>query len=141
MTLALPARPDLRERAPGAVHVDGTARPQVVDEASDPWLARVLERFELRTGCPALINTSFNLHREPIVCSADDARRTAAQADLDAVVIGAELELGDAHARARELAETPAGGMSWNGGKPTGSASPPAIVGPTASDAVLEDRR
>jgi len=81
-------RPGVERELPGAVHSDGTARPQVVTRESDPWLWQVLETFESRTGCPALVNTSFNLHREPIVCSAEDAERTARASGLDALVVG-----------------------------------------------------
>jgi carbamoyltransferase len=91
MTLALPMREAFAAQAPGAVARDGTARPQVVSDQGDAWLAAVLLRFQALTGCPALINTSFNRHREPIICSAAEAIETARSVKLDALVIGAEL--------------------------------------------------
>jgi carbamoyltransferase len=91
MTLALPVRRSFAEAAPAAVHVDGTARPQAIDHGDDAWLVSVLERFHALTGCCALVNTSFNLHREPIVCTADDALLTAQMANVDAVVLGDRL--------------------------------------------------
>jgi carbamoyltransferase len=51
----------------------------------------VLHEFERLSGCPALINTSFNSHRDPIVCSIEDAMVTAVAHGLDAIVLGAEL--------------------------------------------------
>ena len=93
MVLALPVRPAFAASAPAAVHADGTARPQVVDPQADPWLDRVLSGFTALTGRPALVNTSFNHHREPIVCTALQARAAADSAGLDAVVIGADLRI------------------------------------------------
>lgn len=91
MTLALPTLPEFQDIAPVAVHVDGTARPQVIELLEDPWMAEVLEHFYARTGCPALINTSFNMHREPIVCRETDALKSAETIELDALVLGADL--------------------------------------------------
>jgi carbamoyltransferase len=91
MTLALPTRTGFKEIAPAAVHVDGTARPQAVELLDDPWMVEVLEHFNARTGCPALINTSFNMHREPIVCTEADALKSAEAIELDALVVGDEL--------------------------------------------------
>lgn len=88
MTLAVAASETFRRLAPAAVHDDGTARPQLVTRAPDPWLHAVLEAFERRTGCPALVNTSFNRHREPIVRTGDEALATARAARLDALVVG-----------------------------------------------------
>jgi len=93
MTIALPARPEFAAAAPAAVHADGTARPQVVDHDDDPWLCRLLQAFETRSGVPALVNTSFNHHREPIVCDVRQAAAAAESAGLDAVVIGGELRV------------------------------------------------
>lgn len=94
MTVALPAQPRFAEIAPVAVAADGTARPQAVEAGDDPWLTAVLERFYDQTGCPALINTSFNRHREPIVCTAGEARETARLTGLDALVLGDRLLAG-----------------------------------------------
>ncbi|TMQ16183.1 MAG: carbamoyltransferase, partial [Deltaproteobacteria bacterium] len=52
---------------PGITHVDGSARPQTVDEHAHPWFRALLSRFHERTGCPLVINTSFNVADEPIV--------------------------------------------------------------------------
>ena len=72
---------------PAVTHVDGSARPQTVDPAVAPRFAALLSAFERRTGCPILLDTSFNVAGEPIVRSAADALASAAEAGLDAVVI------------------------------------------------------
>ena len=88
MTIALPARREFALAAPAGVHADGTSRPQAVCKSDDPWLHEVLTAFEAIGGCPALVNTSLNQHREPIVCSASEAMQAARSGGLDAVVLG-----------------------------------------------------
>ena len=68
-------------------HVDGSARPQTVDRHVQPRYAALLEAFLQLTGCPVLLNTSFNVAGEPIVCSPVDALFTFSSADLDALVL------------------------------------------------------
>jgi carbamoyltransferase len=72
---------------PAVTHVDGSARPQTVDPRHQPRYARLLEAFQRRTGCPILVNTSFNVRDEPIVCTPEDALSCAVRADLDALAI------------------------------------------------------
>ena len=67
MTITCAVRSEWRDRIPAVVHVDGTARPQVVSEETNPLFAGILRRFREATGLPVLINTSFNVHEEPIV--------------------------------------------------------------------------
>jgi hypothetical protein len=72
MTLTFDCTESMKRDSPAAVHVDGTARPQLVSATSNP----VFTAFSsTTTGIPSLINTSFNMHEEPIVCSPDDAIR------------------------------------------------------------------
>ena len=73
MLIAKAVRAEWRERIPGIVHVDGTARVQTVREATNPKLYRLLKEFEALTGVPVLINTSFNVKGEPIVETPQDA--------------------------------------------------------------------
>lgn len=87
MTLCVDADQELRERCPAAVHLDGTVRTQRVDAHSDPGLWSLLERAEA-AGLPALINTSFNLHGEPIVETPEDAVRSFVAAGLDLLQMG-----------------------------------------------------
>jgi carbamoyltransferase len=73
---------------PAVTHVDGSARVQTVDEERSPLYFRLLEAFEARTGCPVLVNTSFNVRGEPIVCTPEDAWRCFTRTHLDALAIG-----------------------------------------------------
>src|SRR5262249_26269617 len=86
--------PDLRHRAngvrskvPGITHVDYGARVQTVDEERNPRFHRLLQVFHERTGCPVLVNTSFNVRGEPIVCTPQDAYRCFLATDMDALVL------------------------------------------------------
>jgi carbamoyltransferase len=76
-----------RSTIPACTHIDGSARVQTVDAATNPELHRLLRAFEDRTGCPVLVNTSFNRAGEPIVATPDDALRTARAAGLDLLVV------------------------------------------------------
>lgn len=88
MTVAVQARDELAQRCPAIVHVDGSLRPQLVSEDDPSGLHPILRAYRHQTGRPALINTSFNLHEEPIVCSPADAVRAYAAAGLDALAMG-----------------------------------------------------
>jgi carbamoyltransferase len=72
---------------PAVTHVDGSARPQTVDAADAPRFAALLEAFRRRTGCPVLVNTSFNVRGEPIVCSPVDALCSMGVSGIDALVL------------------------------------------------------
>jgi carbamoyltransferase len=72
---------------PAVTHVDGSARPQTVDADVAPRYAALLRAFEGRTGCPLLVNTSFNVRGEPIVCAPLDALVTMAESDIDCLVL------------------------------------------------------
>ena len=88
MTVAVPVRePRVSEHA-GVVHVDGTARPQLLRESSNPEMYATLEAFHRETSIPSLINTSFNRHGEPIVCRPEEAIEVFLDAGLDALVLG-----------------------------------------------------
>ena len=97
--------PDLRRRVnvvrseiPAVTHVDYSARLQTVDEPQSPVLsvARGLRRL---TGCPVLVNTSFNVRGEPIVCTPEDAYRCFLATDMDALVLEDVLVVKDAVTR------------------------------------------
>jgi carbamoyltransferase len=83
MTLTFDATPELAAACPAIVHVDGTVRPQLVREETNPLLHTILTEYQGLTGVSSLINTSFNIHEEPIVCSPEDALRGFVQARLD----------------------------------------------------------
>jgi len=77
-----------KRQCPAVVHVDGTARPQIVTERRNPWIYQLLGRYETLTGCGVLLNTSFNLHEEPIVNSIENAVDSFLRGGLDALVLG-----------------------------------------------------
>ena len=72
---------------PAITHVDGSARPQTVDAAAAPRFAALLREIGRRSGCPIVVNTSFNTQGEPIVCTPADALLTAARSGIDALVL------------------------------------------------------
>ena len=88
MTISFDVTPGMRDACRGGVHVDDTVRPQRVDPAVNPRMAAILAAYHRRTGQPALINTRFNLHEEPIVCSPEDAVSSYLRAGLGALVLG-----------------------------------------------------
>jgi len=88
MTTSYDCTPWMRERCPGTVHVDGTARPQVVAAQANSFLHSVLTSFNEATGLPCLLNTSLNTHREPIACSPEDAVGVFLRAELDHLLVG-----------------------------------------------------
>jgi carbamoyltransferase len=105
MLLVAPVRPELRRPLPPGVtgfdllkearsslpavtHVDYSARIQTVDVARHPLLHELLQRFDRATGCGVLVNTSFNVRGEPVVCSPDDAYRCFVNTEMDYLVIG-----------------------------------------------------
>ena len=81
-------RPEKRPLIPAVTHVDGTGRLQTVSRAQNPLYCELIEEFRRLTGVPLVLNTSFNLNGEPIVCSPQDALRTFFSSGLDALVMG-----------------------------------------------------
>lgn len=78
----------VRSSIPAVTHVDYSARIQTVDTERSPRLRALLEAFEKRTNCPVLINTSFNIRGEPIVCTAAEAASCFMATDMDVLVVG-----------------------------------------------------
>lgn len=78
---------EVRSVIPAVTHVDHSARIQTVDAERNPRLHRLLAEFAARTGCPVMINTSFNIRGEPMVCSPEDALRCFLATDMDALVL------------------------------------------------------
>ena len=77
-----------RSRIPAVTHVDYSARVQTVHANSNPRFHRLLRAFEEQTGCPVLVNTSFNVRDEPIICTPIDAWRCFARTGMDYLCIG-----------------------------------------------------
>jgi carbamoyltransferase len=91
MTITFDCTDWMKESCTGVVHIDGTARPQLLRREDNPKFYRILEEYRRLTGLPSIINTSFNLHEEPIVCSPADAIRAFKLGHLDYLAIGSFL--------------------------------------------------
>jgi carbamoyltransferase len=88
MSGVFPVRPEWRDRLGAVTHVDGTARVQTLEREFAPRLYALIEAFRDRTGIPVLLNTSFNLAGEPIVCSAEEGYSTFRRSGVDLVIAG-----------------------------------------------------
>jgi carbamoyltransferase len=88
MTITFDCTDFMKATCPAAVHVDGTARPQLIRREKNPGYYAILEEYEKLSGIPTLINTSFNMHEEPIVCSPQDAVRAFLDGRIDGLAIG-----------------------------------------------------
>ena len=88
MTFVCRVRDDRREELPAVTHVDGTARIQTVSRAHNARYWDLLNEFKALTGVPVLLNTSFNVKGEPIVCTPEDAVRCFLNTDIDYLVLG-----------------------------------------------------
>ncbi len=82
-----------RSTIPAITHIDYSARVQTVNEKINPRYYRLIEAFKEETGCPALINTSFNVRGEPIVCSPQDAYRCFMRTEMDILVLENQILL------------------------------------------------
>ncbi|MBW1596300.1 carbamoyltransferase C-terminal domain-containing protein [Streptomyces sp. JJ38] len=91
MTFVFPVRDEYRDRIPGAVHVDGTSRIQTLTDEGTPRLTALLRKFTELTDTPCLINTSFNVAGEPIVCTPTDALNCFMGTEIDYLVLGNHL--------------------------------------------------
>ncbi|MFQ5749316.1 MAG: carbamoyltransferase C-terminal domain-containing protein, partial [Planctomycetota bacterium] len=113
MSQAVRVRPERRGRIPAVVHADGTARLQTIRREENPLFFRLLEEFEGLTGLPLLLNTSFNIHGEPLVEDPRDALRSFLDSDLDLLVLGDRMvhklpfPAPGTHAGLRPLQEDP----------------------------------
>jgi carbamoyltransferase len=104
MTITFDCTEHMRSTSPGVVHIDGTARPQLVSESDNPGYYRIIREFKRLTGISSVVNTSFNIHEEPIVCTPQDAIRAFQIGHLDVLAIGPFLvknSQADTRVRAR----------------------------------------
>jgi carbamoyltransferase len=88
MTITFDCTEWMAKTCPGVVHIDNTARPQLVSESDNSSMYRILAEYYQLTSNPCLINTSFNMHEEPIVCTPYDAIRAFKMGHLDYLAIG-----------------------------------------------------
>lgn len=99
MTITFDCTEAMKRDSPAVVHVDGTARPQLIRKEDNPSYYAILNEYKALTGIPSLVNTSFNMHEEPIVCTPEEAIQAFMQSKLDALVLGSQLirAEGDVH--------------------------------------------
>ena len=86
MTMTCDVRPEWRQRIAAVIHVDNSARPQIIERDVNPLYFDVLNAFERETGIPVLVNTSFNVHEEPIVNTPAECAKAVADGRIDFVV-------------------------------------------------------
>ena len=86
MTIACGVRPQWRDRIPAVVHVDGSARPQIIRREDNKLYYDIVGAFEAASGLPVLVNTSFNVHEEPIVNSPAECAKALTDGRIDFVV-------------------------------------------------------
>ncbi len=94
MTTTFHCTPWMQQCCSGVIHLDNTARPQVVRKADNPSYHAIIEAYERLSGIPAIVNTSFNIHEEPIVRTADDALRAFLDSSLDYLQLGPFIARG-----------------------------------------------
>ena len=78
---------EFKKNSPAVVHVDGTARPQIVAREDNPFYYDVIDAWHKKTGALSLVNTSFNEHEEPIVCTIEDAIHSMLNENVDCLVV------------------------------------------------------
>ena len=88
MTMCFDCTTLMKKTCPAVVHIDGTARPQFITKEDNPSYYKILEEYKKITGLLSLINTSFNMHGEPIVCTPDEAVKSFLNGGLDYLAIG-----------------------------------------------------
>jgi len=94
MTITFDCTDFMLEHCPAAVHIDATARPQLVKQEVSPGFYSIIKEYYKITGIPSIINTSFNMHEEPIVCTPKDALRAFLLGHLHYLAIGPYLVKG-----------------------------------------------
>ena len=91
MTITTDVKSDYRELIQAVVHVDYTARPQIVERETNPLYYDILRHFRDMTGIPCLVNTSFNAHEEPIINTPQEALKALYDKRIDFIVCDAGL--------------------------------------------------
>jgi carbamoyltransferase len=86
MTITCNVKPQWRERIAAVVHVDGSARPQIIARDTNPLYYDILTAFERDSGLPVLVNTSFNVHEEPIVNKPAECVKALLDGRIDFIV-------------------------------------------------------
>ena len=86
MTITCGVKEHWREKIPAVVHVDDTARPQIIERSRNPLYYDILTAFKARTGLPVMVNTSFNVHEEPIINTPEECAKALRDGRIDYVV-------------------------------------------------------
>lgn len=95
MTVTVDCTELMRRESPAAVHIDGSARPQIVSQTQYPEFHKIISEYKRLTGYRSIINTSFNMHEEPIVRTAEDALRAFSESTLPYLALGKFIVQGD----------------------------------------------
>ena len=93
MTITFDCTEKMKQQSPAVCHVDGTARPQLIRKKDNPSYYKILTEYHRISGIPSLVNTSFNIHEEPIVNTAKEAIQAFRASGLDALMLGDKLIL------------------------------------------------
>ena len=88
MTITVNCSEFMKIKCPAVVHVDGTARPQLIDKKTNKKYYSILKEYKKLTGISTLVNTSFNLHDEPIVNTPTDALRAFKESKSHCLILG-----------------------------------------------------
>lgn len=110
MTITFDCTESMKKESPAVCHIDGTARPQLIREEDNPRYYRILQEYKQLTGIPSLINTSFNMHEEPIVATAGQAVESFLRSGLDAILLGSHLAVKADANESADASRTVAGG-------------------------------
>jgi carbamoyltransferase len=86
MTITCNVKPEWRQRIAAVVHIDGSARPQTIERETNPLYYDILTAFERESGLPVLVNTSFNVHEEPIVNKPSECVKALLDGRIDFIV-------------------------------------------------------
>jgi carbamoyltransferase len=95
MLLVADVLPDKRDLLPAITHVDGTARLQTVTAEENGLYYQVIKEFYRLTGVPVIVNTSFNVRGEPIVCTPAEAYNCFSHTDMDALILGPYIVMAE----------------------------------------------
>jgi carbamoyltransferase len=88
MTITYNCTEYMKKTQPAVIHIDGTARPQIISEKINPSYYKIVKKFYELTDIPSLVNTSFNMHEDPIVCTPSDAIHAFKKGHLNYLAIG-----------------------------------------------------
>ncbi len=115
MTVTFDCKTEMKRQSPAVCHVDGTARPQLIRREDNPSYYRIVEEYRKLTGIPSLVNTSFNIHEEPIVNTPQEAIKAFRESKLDALLLGDALVLNPAATQAERMpASGSPGSRTWD---------------------------